>query len=910
MALPTPLVELFIDEAWVDITSYVKFGPKFTLKRGEADEHGRLTTTTAMCTLRNDKPGSVGIWSNKNPSSIYFGKLVPGLPIRFKMGTATRAVLAVRSFAPHWSAGEKSAWVVIIATGILGQLAQGGKALDSPVYRDVMRLHNDTFRVAYWPMEEESRATRYESASGALPLAVDSFSSISLAAFASPGSRNLSTLATGVRITATIPSYDTSEHKFVQLWNIPSAHTDLTVLCRLICSGGAIGYIDLIYGTVSGGSLKMSAYTSGGTLIDESTFFAFGVDGMHFLTSLEFTQSGSNVNVVFVVQEIDVDNPQSGVQGSDTWATTIGTVTHYIIGPNANLNGISVGHLAVSNDTNGIAGLADATVGHVGETAGSRLQRLCDEEDITLFSTTGGSFAITQPMGIQGRDTLIDLFNEILTVDQGVIRETRTVYALTYAPGYTLENQVESVALDYDASHLGPEMLEPTTDDFLVHNDVTVRRPDGSFARAFLDEGRLSVNAPPDGIGTYDRGPITANTETDDQLLDLAGWILNVRTPDDERWPKIQVELARSPFEASSTLRDEVIGTDIAEIIALENLPLFVAPETHYGIVRGYREECNSKLWTITFYTSPYWPYEVTPMETSGSTLANAPNAASTSWKLDTSSGFEWDTTYEPYHIQAGGEAVRVTAMVTDTPAFIAAGAAAHADNASVSPGLPAGMTVDSGQLLLCWAAIRNSGTGTVNLPAGWTDIVQFGNTRLFGRYYRTGDVAPTVTFAGGVAGATCSAQLYGFSGTSLYAEFTSTQLNSSAQDINFPAGLSGLIYNRRANRMLLWAGWKQDDWTSAAVLGGGFASEAGEASSTTGDDQAIVLDYFMQATPAQSGSGTIAITGGASAISRGVVLGLRPLQTATVVRGVNGVNVAQSVGADVKTWRLGVSAL
>src|SRR6185503_17975589 len=143
-----------------------------------------------------------------------------------------------------------------------------------------------------------------------------------------------------------------------------------------------------------------------------------------------------------------------------------------------------------------------------------------------------------------------------------------------------------------------------------------------------------------------------------------------------------------------------------------------------------------------------------------GSTLVAAVNAAATSLKIATSSGPEWSTVDEPYHIIIDGEAMTVTAMTTDTPAFIAAGTVAHAVNASVSPGLPAGMTPDVGQVVIGLAAIRNSGTGTPNLPSGYSQIGASGNVLVFGKYYVTGDSAPTVSFTGGVANADTSARL------------------------------------------------------------------------------------------------------------------------------------------------------
>lgn len=209
-------------------------------------------------------------------------------------------------------------------------------------------------------------------------------------------------------------------------------------------------------------------------------------------------------------------------------------------------------------------------------------------------------------------------------------------------------------------------------------------------------------------------------------------------------------------------------------------------------------------------------------------------------------------------------------ATTTDTaPAFIAAGAAAHADNASITPGLPAGMVADD--LMLLWAAIRNSGTGTVDTPAGYTLLLQNGNASLFGKHYDGSEAAPLVTFTGGAALASCSAQMCAFSGLSMDILGQASQLNASAQNIAYPA-LTTL-----ENSALLWLGWKQDDWTSVNTLAG--TTEIGEPSTTLGDDQGIVWDYLISG-PIAIGAGSFTVVGGASAISRGSIIALRGTRT------------------------------
>lgn len=203
---------------------------------------------------------------------------------------------------------------------------------------------------------------------------------------------------------------------------------------------------------------------------------------------------------------------------------------------------------------------------------------------------------------------------------------------------------------------------------------------------------------------------------------------------------------------------------------------------------------------------------------------------------------------------------------------FVAAGTAAHANNASVSPGLPAGWA--QGDLLLILAAIRNSGTGTPDTPSGYTLLVDAANMRLFGKIAGSSESAPTVSFTGGVAGADTSAQMAALRGVALNPVDFATVLNGSAQDITTPGfdldeaiSLAALIY----------IGWKADDWTSVDVVTSG--TEIGEPDTTTGDDQGIVWDYRLITTFSFTAvaTRTFVVTGGAAAISRGGVAVFEP---------------------------------
>lgn len=210
----------------------------------------------------------------------------------------------------------------------------------------------------------------------------------------------------------------------------------------------------------------------------------------------------------------------------------------------------------------------------------------------------------------------------------------------------------------------------------------------------------------------------------------------------------------------------------------------------------------------------------------------------------------------------------RVRAIRDDAISFIAAGTASTGSSGSRTPGAPAGIA--AGDLVLILASTRNSGTGTVADITNWTELGVTGNFRLFGRIYDGVWSMPTVTFTGGAANEDTIAQSAAFRNAALTpAVAASVQLNGSAQNIAHPA-----LNVDDDNRLLLACGWKQDDYTSVAPLSAPATwSEIQEASSTAGNDASQIWDYLIQTTEADVSAGSFVVTGGASAISRSIIL-------------------------------------
>lgn len=209
---------------------------------------------------------------------------------------------------------------------------------------------------------------------------------------------------------------------------------------------------------------------------------------------------------------------------------------------------------------------------------------------------------------------------------------------------------------------------------------------------------------------------------------------------------------------------------------------------------------------------------------------------------------------------------VRYLATVT----FVAAGAAAHAANTSVVPGLPAGLA--SGDALVLLAATRASAQGTPTpAPTGYTEVVNAGNVRVHTKTAGSSESAPTQTFTGaGDPTMSVSAQLGAFRGAQAVLGATAASvLNGSAQNMATPA-----YTPVSPNSVLVWVGWKQDDWTST-TRPAGVPSDIGSTSTVLGDDQGIAWAYQIQTTASAVGASSFTVTGGVSAVSRGIVFEL-----------------------------------
>lgn len=868
---------------------------------GQVDtDHGRANeaSTTQPAQLRCRLQNNDGA----------FTYLKRGTPLRYSLNPGTGMTLwfqgEVAEVIPTWPAGNsQTAEVQIVAAGVLRRLAQGAAITQSAVVRSISRAPG---LVNYAPMEEESGASNFATLGRA---ATRSRIPVLRAGTVQFGGE---TTLPGVQRAAVLGSdsylsLDTAGYHFGGHWQYDwymrftgSNPASETIIQRVYVNGSTIAIVDAVYG---GGNWGWRAYDSAGVSLGTSIFApptgqatgwwhwrlmahgssAFGTE----IEMLTFPLSGSGSVALATIASV--------IPGNGGLAT---------IFPSANLNGVAISSWVVYDNFN-FSATDQSANGYTGENAITRMQRLCTEESIEI-SVTGSSSAT---MGPQKPGGILALLRGCEDADGGILYDGYNG-GLSYLAEQSRYNRTATLALDVARSQVKVP-FQPTKDDQNLVNDWTLSNPAGDSAQ-FSDEDNVSVNGRYPSTGTV-------NLADPDQLFQLAAWRTHLGTADELRVPQLQLELIDRPelWTPAFALRPGLVGT-------VDNL-LTQFPPGQLGVVaEGIQASIGSTSWRIGVNCSPFSPWDTgvldsDPLDCGASVTASTMTASSTTVDVAVSDACLWSVADGPFGITVGGselappERMTVTAVsgaTTATPALVAAGLAGSSNAAPVTPGLPAGSA--AGNLMLMLASVRDTNAVTTDMyitgAPGWVKLFDAVNLALFGKVHTGTEVAPTLNYRSDIAGDTIIAQIASFTGTWGDPESqligVAQQFNASAQDIAYPALIPPL-----GGVLVIYAGWKADDWTSVATLGG--ATEIAEFPSINGNDAGIVWDFSVSAGVPSIAAGSFVVTGGASQISRGCVFAFRSVyQTLTVTRGVSGSTArSHTLGEEVHTTNALVAA-
>lgn len=572
----------------------------------------------------------------------------------------------VSSWPQRWDLSGRDIYVQVEATGILRRLGQGASGLRSTLYRGVTALGSSL--IAYWPTEDGETSVSIASAiDGAKPMKVGGtpdYGAFSDFAASAP----IPTLNGSNWFGEVQPYTNTDQFQVRFLLAVPAAGTtNGAIICSIHTTGTAQSW-DLVYGT--GGTLTLNGYDADRTLQITTGAAAYAVNGKRLQVSIELVESGANVT--YNLKTLQDDGTNGLFLTASLASFSVNRVARIYINPQGTLTDTAIGHVYAQSTTTNLFDLADQLQAFNGETAGTRIIRLCDEEGVTAHCL--GDPADSEAMGPQPTAaTLLELCRAAAEVDLGQLGETRFDFGIQYRTRVALLNSTPTLSLAYHSAHLSG--LEPVDDDQATRNDITVSRDGGSSFRAQQLTGTLNVQDPVAGVGRYQDSP-SVNAFSDPQLKHLAGWRLRQGTVDEARYPTIVVDLARTPFIASATLAGSVMDVDAGDGIAITGPPTWLPPDDISQLVRGMRETMSNFTHTVEFNGEPASGLSVgiygdgtsaysSRYSSDASTLASSATSSATSLSVATATGPLWTTVAGefPFDIIVAGERMTVTAI-------------------------------------------------------------------------------------------------------------------------------------------------------------------------------------------------------------------------------------------------------
>jgi hypothetical protein len=609
-----------------------------------------------------DPPGWVGIRSgvsagntNAPPTIFSYDNLV----VRQMRFTGE-----VAAWPQRWDTSGTDIYAPVEAAGISRRLRQGTDPLQSTLYRGLTTL--TTPPVAYWPCEDGSDSSQVASALGGPPMFVGG--DMTFASFAGlPASLPMILLENGSLVGA-VPNYTgTGKAQLRLIASFPDSPSNPDYpIAALIVSGTAPKW-EIKYST--GGALQVEAWGSAGSILDTGPV-AFDVDGKTLMLHLELSQSGGNINwsLGTLGPELDVGLTWTGT----LVGRTIKQAQRVIVTEYQNITDLAVGHVNVRKEITNLFDLRTELKAWTGETAIARMIRLCALRGVPFGYT--GLPQDSMPMGPQHAEGFTALLTECAEADGGTLYDSHSDLGLMYRSRTSAYNQFDRFSASYTGHQL-VQPLEPTDDDQLTRNDITVFRRDGASSRAQLVTGRMSVlDAADGGVGRY-ATQITVNIARDDLLDDISGWELHKGTIDETRYPRVTLNLTTPAVVADPVLSINLMDITPDDRFSITNPKTGQTPDTIVQLARGYYEHISNLEHTIGINAAPGLVYDVfifdedtsfaSKWTTDESSLTAGVTSAATSLSVATPSGTLWTTSAGdmPIPITIAGERMSVTAV-------------------------------------------------------------------------------------------------------------------------------------------------------------------------------------------------------------------------------------------------------
>jgi hypothetical protein len=680
-------VELFYSGQWNDISLDALDRNPVTITRGIANEGGSADAGSLGLSLRNGvskvNPAVANRYATRNPLSDLFGLIGPNTPVRLSAGLVgdtptVRTVQEVVSWPPRWDVSERDRWVPLQAAGVLRRLGVASSPLADSIAR-LARLHG---AAAYWPLDD---APQSRSARGLY------------------GGRTMRSQS-----NTAAPSYGAGT---LAPWLPPAAQTNgpSTAFMRgsvaLSVTGGWV--LDLAYRIADpatwAGDTPQQFFAS--VEVGDGIFFDLGIDTataeimgsvggttntaplgsiqdglMHHVRMAGVEAAGNDATLTIAVDGAQVVSVTASI-GQATipevglveivWAA--GEVTGEGLVP------VDFGQFVLwaTTDAPTLAEAHAAYMGHVGEPAGRRVERLCDEEGVSFAST--GDLDLTAMMGPQRPGEFLGVLGECAKVEAAgsrapILVEQRTVLGLHFNALTSLYLPRDAdLTLDWAEAHISPP-FDPTPDDFGLANDVTAGRPDGGEHRTVITTGRRGIDA----AGRVAKQELF-EVASDVQLASVSGWWAWHGTHDEDRYPTIRINMRSLSLRADgAALVAAVQALTEGALIAITNPPAGMPAEDIEQVVLGITETITVDEWLVDLHTTAARPFLVAVIgdQTYGitgsdsTTLNEALDTTETGVDIHCGGGADWVREGVDYDIQVLGERMTVTAVGSASGTF------------------------------------------------------------------------------------------------------------------------------------------------------------------------------------------------------------------------------------------------
>lgn len=665
-ASPAPKVEIYANSGWLTITSDTVAASVF-IEHAASPGAIQAESDRLNCILIED----AGIYTEGNPLAPGYPDMGRGCPIRISAvitGTDVQRFYGrIDTMVADYPA-PGSCRLSITAVGTLSEIGQGSDQLLSAMYRSMIGTTAGDYRPsAYWSLEDAAGSTRFASAlTGGSAVYANVAGGVTLAADSSmAGSLPLPTMPGGTKLDFPVPAYTDSG-----VWSVQMALNHTTV------------------DTVSTTSFRLTSGLSGTVTVTPATSLMtvslYAADGaLSFTTSDSITIEAAGHWVSLVIGFADAagfHDEVLAVRLYDDQATVLAETSDTFLGVYAMIKSATVaavtgtgtrllaaGHMGVfadvayPYDTGGTEG-ARAMAGWAGEQAHERAERLCREAGIscTILGTT------SVVMGPQLRDTLGANLQDCADADHALLHDGGVDGAIVFICLDYLTNQAVTFTVPRDVVADG---LRAIWDNKLTANDVTSSRTGGSSARV-TDEAHIARTRK-----RIPRSP-TPNVETDEQLIEDAGWTVWTGTQPGPRYDAIGlIGHGTAGVAVAAQLAALAVGNRIA--VAASSLPTQHPPGGLDQLIVGSTETIDAVEWILAPRTVPYSAYLVGVLaEDTGDTdpfmgwlesdtclLNAAVDDNDTSWQVNSTPLWSTDGDDFPCELVIGGEPITVTVV-------------------------------------------------------------------------------------------------------------------------------------------------------------------------------------------------------------------------------------------------------